>query len=289
MPAAAIGRQVPYLSPIHIWAHGPPDTFQDRLTQMNSGIASIEVSDPNSTDVPYVYPQSICSGSSMAHMPPQRHPILHQPRTSTASNRPPSLCHTVDTATDSSICTSVGNDIPGFRLLEEQDEGVLVQPPTEVEVPIYQCVFGFLDCDYRSQDREEWETHCLSHFRGKDPPCFASCPLCDEWKMSFAKGSDAWNAKMRHLANEHFAHGHNLSTSRPDFHLYTHLWQRGLISEYDLKELRGGNYHSARPPTNFVETERPMRRDRDERRERRDRHVRDQRLQHVSQGLARHL
>lgn len=95
-------------------------------------------------------------------------------------------------------------------------------------------------------------------------------------------GSEAWAQKMAHLADEHFAFGQGLSASRPDFHLFQHLWQKRLIGDEDLKELKGGNHNLTRAPERFVRTH-----GRGSRREREGMAEGRQRLQHVPQRRVR--
>ncbi|KZM19199.1 hypothetical protein ST47_g9663 [Ascochyta rabiei] len=276
MTVAMLDRAVPYTSLMHDWVQGSPQHFQDRLVLIGSPDGDYNPSHSHLPATPYLYPPSIHSSSSMA-------PMRRQPCASTASNHPPSLtsCHTrTDTSTDSSVCTGVADQILGFSLLEEVG-GVLVQPFSEVEAPVYECVFWFLNCHYLTQDRNEWKTHCLSHFHGEDPPRSVMCPLCG-WETSRSHGSEAWGLRMHHLADGHFAFGQNLRTSRPDFHLFHHLWQKRLIGDQDLKELKGGNHNLTHAPSNFVTTQ-----GRGPLRERNGRGVGRQRLQHVPEGQTR--
>lgn len=59
---------------------------------------------------------------------------------------------------------------------------------------------------------------------------------------------------MDHIAYEHFQRGQNWKTSRPDFGLFQHLWNKRLIDDQDLKELKGGNHNLSRAPLNFTVT-----------------------------------
>lgn len=230
-----------------------PRGFLERLV-CGFDDSGLEISD--SLSLPSIaQPQSICSGSSMAHMQPR--PILHQSHRSTASNRPPSLlsCHTQDTVTDSSVGTSAADQLPGFPVLEDHD-GVLELPLNEANSPTFECLFWFLDCPYISRNRQEWIVHCLHHFHGHEPPRSVSCPLCP-WEASHDQGLAAWTLKMEHTANEHFQFGQNLSASRPDFQLFNYLWRKRLINDQDMKELSGGNHNLTHAPSNFVTDEGP--------------------------------
>ena len=188
------------------------------------------------------YSQSISSSMARTH--------LHMP--STASACAPSLLYSEATPTESSVSTGLASRFSGVPLLEEID-GVLERRPNYRQ-PIFECAFWFLSCSYISHDQEEWRTHCLSHFRGEEPPKSVQCPLCEDFRVTCENGGDAWNARMDHIASYHHMLGHTLRTSRPDFHLFQHLWQKRLIDDADLKELKGGNHNLTRAPQPFVVT-----------------------------------
>lgn len=57
--------------------------------------------------------------------------------------------------------------------------------------PLYECAFWFLSCTYISGNEEEWMNHCLSHFRGQEPPTSVQCPLC-EFHGTWGDGQTAW-------------------------------------------------------------------------------------------------
>lgn len=256
------------------WFRQPSNDICDRIAELGDfAFTGVEPTHPNLSRVRHSEPRS--AASTTFSMAPT---LIHQ---SNASNGTPSLyssTRTTDASTlEESISTGLANHLAGFPPLEEVD-GVLVQPTSAVWRPRYECLFWFLDCSYLSHDMEEWETHCLSHFCGEDPPRSVSCPVCD-WEESLDCGLAAWSRKMRHLAEEHFKFGQTLSASRPDFHLFTHLWQKRLIDDHDLKELKGGNHNLTHPPTNFVTIDRP--------RSRRERASGRVRVQHIGPGSAR--
>jgi len=64
---------------------------------------------------------------------------------------------------------------------------------------------------------------------------------------------------MKHMANQHFMLGVSLRTSRPDFQLFQHLWQKKLIDDRDLKELKGGEHLLTQKPSASVATRRNRR------------------------------
>jgi hypothetical protein len=177
--------------------------------------------------------------------------LLHQSNGST--HNPPSLrsCYTEATPTETSISTGLVSHFSGVPLLEDNN-GILEIPRAQFRTPVYECAFWFLNCGYISQNKEEWETHCSSHFRGEEPPQTVQCPLCD-WEVTCDLGRHAWGMRMHHLAYEHTMRGQTLRTSRPDFRLFEYLWRMRLIDAEDLKELKGGNHNLTHPPGNFVE------------------------------------
>lgn len=123
-------------------------------------------------------------------------------------------------------------------LLPEDNNDILERPFADKQEPQYHCAFWFLNCGFLSRDKEEWKIHSLSHFYGEEPPRSVSCPLCD-WEVSCDTGWDAWDLKAEHLLEQHLVLGEHLRTARPDFHLFTHLWQKKLIDDLELKELKG--------------------------------------------------
>lgn len=209
---------------------------------------------------------TVKSGSSMAPA------LIHQGNASIQS--PPSLrsCYTESTVTETSVCTGLAGTFGGVPLLEDRHHnGILEIPEVHCRAPMFECTFWFLNCGYTFDNKEEWEVHCASHLRGEEPPQTAQCPLCD-WTLTCESGKTAWDMRMEHVAYDHVMQGQTLRTSRPDFHLFEFLWQRRLIDDEDLKELKGGNHNLTHPPRNFVETG-GRRRDRDGRRHR-TQHVR---------------
>ncbi|KAL6705505.1 hypothetical protein ACN47E_006621 [Coniothyrium glycines] len=264
MPLAGRLEQRIVTRTIHDWVR--TEDLSARLVHFDeSTLAGLEPSSPTPAAE---YPQSLKSLSSMAPT------TLVQ--LSTASAYPPSLrsfdADTEATPTETSISTGLASHLPHVPLLEEID-GVLEVPHVQLLLPIFECAFWFLNCNQIFNEQEEWETHCLAHFQGEEPPQHAQCPLCD-WSTSRESGLASWHERMHHLAAQHAMYGQTLRTSRPDFALFQHLWHKKLIDTHDLKELKGGNHNLTRLPANFVET---ARRD-----DRRHRGGRPHRTQHVA-------
>lgn len=111
--------------------------------------------------------------------------------------------------------------------------------------PLFQCAFWFLCCDFTTEDQEEWRAHCLSHFRGEEPPQSIHCGLCDE---HFHKGNGwtTWDIYMDHLA-DHYFNGQNLGASQPNYDILRYLWSKRLINDADYIDLQAG-----KPPSCFL-------------------------------------
>ncbi|KAF2636416.1 hypothetical protein P280DRAFT_363929, partial [Massarina eburnea CBS 473.64] len=236
-------------TPLGDWLQSPTRDIHARLVHFASSEPSSSLEGPAPSSASYTsslnYSRSVRSGSGVSMAPA----CIYQ---SNASTRPPSLYHCSDatTHTETSISTGLASQLSGVPLLEEIN-GALERRPNQLRQPLYECAFWFLSCSYISYDEEEWGTHCLSHFRGEEPPRSVQCPLCD-FHGTCDDGWSAWKARMEHIARQHTTVGEMLKTSRPDFHLFHHLWQKRLIDDQDLKELKGGNHDLTRPPTNFV-------------------------------------
>ncbi|KAF2655742.1 hypothetical protein K491DRAFT_746400, partial [Lophiostoma macrostomum CBS 122681] len=160
--------------------------------------------------------------------------------------------------TETSISTRLTSLFSGVPLLEDSNEVIIARPKPKRQ-PGHECTFWFLACPYVSIDFEEWKTHCLSHFRGEEPPKSVQCPLCDDFKLTADNGWVSWDYRQDHLA-DHCLGGQSLRSGRPDFHLFQHMWQTRLIDDRDLKELKGGNHYLPRPLNKFKIPERYARR-----------------------------
>ncbi|KAH9864777.1 hypothetical protein IAQ61_008722 [Plenodomus lingam] len=208
---------------------------------------------------------TVKSGSSMApallhHFDPATTPPSLSSYDTSTSTTTASHDHDHDhetdaTPTETSISTGLASHFPSVPLLQENN-GILQVPPAtdpaHLPPPLYECTFWFLNCTAIFSRFSDWDTHCLSHFRGEEPPRSVQCPLCD-WTTTSPDGTLAWKARMQHLARAHTMIGHTLRTSRPDFLLFNHLWRVRLIDDYDLKELQGGNHNLTQGLGNFVE------------------------------------
>jgi hypothetical protein len=263
---AAILENSGNYNPMNEWFQSPTRDIHARLVHFSESPDRLSAASLSYSSSPPNPRSSVRSSNSMAPA------CIHQ--SSTASQHPPSLYdYSEATPTETSVDTGLASRFSGVPLLEEVN-GVLERRPGQVRQPAFECTFWFLSCPYISYDQDEWRTHCLSHFRAEEPPKSVQCPLCNEFQYTSDNGWTSWNVRMDHVACHHLL-GTTLRASRPDFHLFQHLWQKRLIDDHDLKELKGGNHNLTHPPSNFTETNgRGGRR-------------RDQRQRHQPLGLAR--
>ncbi|EON68019.1 hypothetical protein W97_07166 [Coniosporium apollinis CBS 100218] len=196
----------------------------------------------------------------------------HTQARSTVSGAPSMLTRASgDTYESSGVSTADASVVQGVRLLELGPDGILEVRP-DARRSVLECPFHFLNCHFRSYDLEHWKTHTMWHFRGQDPPRSIECPLCDTFNYTYPNGFDAWDARMNHQAQHHYA-GHTLATARPEFKLHHYLWQRRIISHAELQELKGASrlrHAQAEAYNAYTVTQGPGRNDRPQRMPRRE-------------------
>ncbi|KAF2141197.1 uncharacterized protein K452DRAFT_36270 [Aplosporella prunicola CBS 121167] len=268
-------QQAAYQNPLALWSSDSSGGLTERLAAHYSlpvvpHTRDGRDADQGDDDDGYLFDDTACPTlSSMApgsratqtlSMISQTQPS-HRTTTTTASasdsisllsyEAPPSLASTsVSSRPDSSVDTALASLVPGYDLLEEGPDAVLYAPtatsPETRLLPVYECSFDFLRCRqaYSAANvpdpERAWRTHVLSHFGGQPPPRSVRCPLCDNFEYTDQTPGRAWEKRMTHIAEHHRA-GHTLATARPDFHLYQYLWQKRIIDDAELKELKGGS------------------------------------------------
>ena len=112
--------------------------------------------------------------------------------------------------------------------------------------PVLECPFSFIKCfrEFAVSNEREWIRHSLEHFRidGRrprrvDPPRINRCCFCPE-TFQASSGAVSWLERMEHVKIHHQYLGHRLAAARPDFALVEYLWQNGLLSPADYRELK---------------------------------------------------
>lgn len=159
-------------------------------------------------------------------------------RSGTPSQELPALSRGVS-VTDRSVSTSMGTRQTNHqRILEISPGGALVLPHI-TEPRVLECPFPQLFCFLTFSNVEDWISHSLTHFRNIDPPTSNKCCFCSA-VFPESTGARSWRQRMMHVAFHHKL-GHRLATARPDFELYTYLWNHRLIGDADYRDLKG-NY-----------------------------------------------
>jgi hypothetical protein len=232
------------------------DSVNDRLVGLAES-AILEHSSTTLSSIVHHKGSSINSASSMGFAQHQHGPAS----VVSVDASVPSLvsASSVPTQTDTSISTALAHidgALSSLPLLEDAGEGLLERGmPTPRRNPVLECSFGFLSCDFITRNQEEWKVHCLSHFCGVEPPRKVQCPLCDTFSVECNDGTEAWTARLEHVARAHHAVGETLRTSRPDFDLFAYLWRQRLIDDAEYKELKGGTHILSGPRRAFTTTE----------------------------------
>jgi len=151
-----------------------------------------------------------------------------------SSNYLPSLDHYSSAKTGSSVRTSRADSLLQ-NILETDEDGILKVPNQSNEVGRLICSFSWLDCNYRSDSLDEWDTHCQHHLRGNLPK-EAECPFSCGWAMKYDTGDEAWRQRVLHVVAEH--HGHRIEIeTRPTRLLIDHLRRHKIIDDAQKKEL----------------------------------------------------
>ena len=143
-----------------------------------------------------------------------------------------------------SVSSSMGaRQLEGQRLLDQGPGGELVI--RQLSAPkLFECPFNFLFCPMEFSGLNEWINHSLSHFGRMDPPVLNRCCFCNAIFQDH-NGVSCWAERMNHVALHHRL-GHRLAHARPDFELYTYLWNKRLISDADYRDLKGNNEDRSR-------------------------------------------
>lgn len=149
------------------------------------------------------------------------------------------LTRTSSLTTNESVSSSMGaRQLEGQRLLDQGPDGELVI--RQLSAPKrFECPFNFLRCRMEFSSLDEWKNHSLSHFGRMGPPVLNRCCFCDAIFQN-PNGVSCWAERMNHVAFHHQV-GDRLAHARPDFELYTYLWNKRLISNAEYRDLKG-NY-----------------------------------------------
>lgn len=162
----------------------------------------------------------------------------HRPSSKAQSNYTPSFGSYPTARSGSSVRTSCADSLLLQNVLEEDEAGIPRAPSTENIEGRLACSYSFLACSFRTNNLEEWDTHCVSHFRGVLPKT-TECPfyLC-EWSIKAESGEEAWRCRVIHIvADGHSQQGFVDTNRRPKASLIDHLWRHRIIDDADKKQL----------------------------------------------------
>ena len=213
-------------------------------------------------------PRSQGHQTSSYHGPPPSVGTSRLPARSnfTLNNSLPCLTHTTSSRPSSSVSDGMGErQINGaLRIMVPDADGALeptTLPPLRRadQDPVLECPFTFLRCfrQFAVSNERDWIQHSLEHFRSNgerpkrvDPPQMNSCCFCPQ-TFSASSGLISWRARMDHVKvhQQHF--GHRLAAARHDFALVEYLWQQGVLSPVDYRELKPTTATASRSTQNI--------------------------------------
>lgn len=123
-------------------------------------------------------------------------------------------------------------------LVQLTPDGPLVLPPLLVADPIFECPFNFLGCYHSFRDQSEWFNHSLTHFRNVGPPSLNECPFCERHYGRFTSSipMESWTIRMMFVSS-HLRQGARVGAARPDFFLIEYMWQNGLMTQAQYRNL----------------------------------------------------
>ena len=152
----------------------------------------------------------------------------------------------------------------GLRIMVTDPDGALeptTLPPLRRpdQGPVLECPFTFIKCfrQFAVSNEWEWFQHSLEHFKIKgrrpkriDPPSINRCCFCPE-TFEASNGLVSWRDRMDHVKVHHQYLGHRLAAARHDFALVEYLWQNGVLSLADYRELKPSTAAAPRSPQNI--------------------------------------
>ncbi|KAL8799670.1 MAG: hypothetical protein Q9182_005709 [Xanthomendoza sp. 2 TL-2023] len=146
-----------------------------------------------------------------------------------------------------SIASSMGaRHLDSVALLDQDQAGALIVTPPRRST-VLECPFNLLYCfeDFADTNHEQWIDHSFTHFGDVMPPTSNQCVLC---KAVFESndGVRSWKDRMNHVFLQHHRIGHSLSCARPDFKLYTYLWNHHVITDSVYRDIKSNSEDRSR-------------------------------------------
>ena len=236
------------------------DSTVASLVALSISVDSSEAPESYSSSIDHVLPRPLPNG--LARGPPSIH------SDQTGSSTAPSL-----TSSQSSHVSSLSvSDSVGERALDQRMR--LLQEDGTVGDTLFHRD-SVLECQFRRYNGckkkfpvaafEVWVTHTRRHFtkpgrRGEpiyiSPPTLNSCCFCDA-KFEAISGISSWGQMMLHV-KEHHELGHRLAHARIDFSLVEYLWQKGLLTLQEYRELKPNRNAQGLPSPPLSDDEGPV-------------------------------
>lgn len=154
------------------------------------------------------------------------------------------------TSSESIPTSMAARHLDSVPLFEQDQSGALVLGPNR-RPSVLECPFNLLSCleDFADSNYWEWIRHSLTHFGNVQPPTSNRCCFCDEVFKS-NDGIQSWQDRMNHVLVHHRL-GHSLSCARPDFQLYTYLWNKHVISDAVYRDIKGNSEDRSRHVSSY--------------------------------------
>lgn len=223
------------------------DSTVARSVAPSISVGSSEPSESYSSSIDHSLPRPLSDGRVRGP------PSIHSDKT--GSHSAPPL-----TSSQSSHVSSLSvSDSMGERALDQsmrllQEDGT-VGDTLFHRGPVLECQFRrYTGCKKRFpvSNFEVWVMHNQKHFtkhrrgeRSRDisPPTLNSCCFCDE-KFEAVSGILSWRQMMSHV-KEHHELGNRLAHARIDFSLVEYLWQNGLLTLQEYRDLKPNTNRNA--------------------------------------------
>ena len=160
---------------------------------------------------------------------------------------PPLTCSPSSSISDLSVLDGIGDRAYAKSMRLAQEDGT-VRTSLSQQTPLLACLWGGMTgCKevFPVSNSEDWDAHMKKkHFvlkregrRGAhiSPPISNSCVFC-EVKFQAESGEKSWSKMVEHVVKAHYMHGHRLT--RIDWPLVEYLWEKGLLTSAEYRELK---------------------------------------------------
>ena len=249
--------------------HGPNAPSLDTTNRSKAGGSIRDSSRAPSTSVGgSEAPESYSPGVPGSQPRPRRHDSIHEAPNSRSGRTgngttPPLTGSPSNCISDLSVLDGMSE-----RDLDKRSSRMLLRPSFFQQAPVLECPGSrIIGCGkvFPISDFEKWVAHTQEHLflkkggrRGPkytSPPTSNSCVFCDE-KFQADSGDLSWSNMMAHVKVHHMF-GHRLAHARIDRSLVIYLWEEGLLTSAQYRELKPNRKDVPSPP-GFSDDEDPI-------------------------------